>query len=129
MISLQSETLIPVSEAPKHLPSRPSGKRVHISAVYRWIVRGVKGVRLESLKIGGGTYTSLEALQRFADALTARASPTLRMPTPNCHAIERRRRWVASRLEIELELPPGHLADRGRAINAPAESAKRSPRP
>jgi len=45
---------------------RPNGKRVHISAVYRWVQRGIKGVRLEAIRIGGTTYTSREALQRFA---------------------------------------------------------------
>lgn len=64
MINLSSETLIPIREAPRHLPKRPNGKRIHISACYRWISRGVRGVRLESIKIGGSTYASTEALQR-----------------------------------------------------------------
>ena len=71
MIDIGEETLIPLREAPKHLPSRPNGKRIHISACYRWIGRGVRGVRLESIKIGGTTYTSKEALQRFADQSSA----------------------------------------------------------
>lgn len=70
MINISAETLIPLREAPKHLPPRPSGKRVHISVCYRWISRGVRGVHLESIKIGGSTYTSIEALQRFADRLS-----------------------------------------------------------
>ena len=73
MIDLTQEELVPVRDVPKHLPPRPTGKRVHISAVYRWLLRGIRGVRLESLKIGGTTYTSKEALQRFADQLS---SPT-----------------------------------------------------
>lgn len=67
MIDLSTEKLIPVREVPKLLPPRPTGKRVHVSAVYRWIQRGVRGVRLETITIGGTTYTSTEALQRFAD--------------------------------------------------------------
>ena len=70
MIDLNQEQLVRISDVPKHLPPRPTGKRVHISAVYRWLLRGIRGVRLESLKIGGTTYTSKEALQRFADRLT-----------------------------------------------------------
>lgn len=69
MIDLQLEKLIALREAPHHLPRRPNGKRVHISACYRWISRGVRGVRLESVQVGGTRYTSLEALQRFADGL------------------------------------------------------------
>jgi len=70
MIDLTQEELVPIRNVPKHLPPRPTGKRVHISAVYRWLLRGIRGIRLESLKIGGTTYTSKEALQRFADRLS-----------------------------------------------------------
>ena len=70
---ISTDTLIPLREAPRHLPPRPNGKRVHISACYRWISHGVRGVHLESIKIGGFTYTSVEALQRFADTLRSPA--------------------------------------------------------
>ena len=77
MIDIAQEDLVPIRDVPKHLPPRPTGKRVHISAVYRWTSRGLQGIRLESLKVGGTTYTSKEALQRFADRLS---SPT---PSPD----------------------------------------------
>ena len=67
MIDVAEETLVPIRDVPKRLPPRPGGRRIHISAVYRWIQRGVRGVRLEAVRIGGTTYTSLEALQRFAE--------------------------------------------------------------
>lgn len=63
-------------DVPRHLPVRPNGKRLHISAVYRWTMRGVQGVRLETVKVGGSTYTSREALQRFSERLTG--SPEVR---------------------------------------------------
>lgn len=44
MIEINQEKLIPLSEVPKRLPPRPSGRRVHVSAVYRWVQRGVRGV-------------------------------------------------------------------------------------
>lgn len=65
MINISTEHLIPIRDVPRHLPPRPTGRRVHISAVYRWIQRGVHGNRLESIKIGGMVYTSFEALMRF----------------------------------------------------------------
>jgi hypothetical protein len=77
MIDITQENLIPLREAPRHLPPRPNGKRMHISACYRWVSRGVRGVRLESIRIGGTTYTSKEALQRFGDRLTAGPSRRL----------------------------------------------------
>ena len=70
MIDIANEHLIPLREVPKCLPPRPTGRRIHISAVYRWMTRGLHGIRLETVKIGGTTYTSQEALQRFADELS-----------------------------------------------------------
>ena len=79
MIELTSEQLIPIRDVPKLLPKRPNGRRIHISAVYRWMQRGVRGVRLEWIKIGGTTYTSHEALQRFSERLSeAQAQPGTR---------------------------------------------------
>ena len=74
MIDVAVEQLLHVRMVPRLLPPRPNGRRVHISAVYRWMSRGVRGVRLESVKVGGSTYTSVEALQRFADQLTGSES-------------------------------------------------------
>ena len=107
MITLHTETLIPLRDAPKHLPPRPNGKRLHISACYRWIKRGVRGVFLESIRIGGTTYTSLEAIQRFADALTGGVPAIPARVTPPASA--RGNRNAARRLEIELGLRPGQL--------------------
>jgi len=64
------ETLIPVGDIPKMLPPRSTGKRVHISACYRWITRGIRGVRLEVVRVGGSMYTSREAVARFAAQLS-----------------------------------------------------------
>ena len=72
MIDIHQERIIPLSAVPRHLPKRTSGKKIHISAVYRWTSRGVRGIVLESIKIGGCTYTSLEALQRFSEHLTSK---------------------------------------------------------
>jgi hypothetical protein len=71
MIDIATEHLLALREVPGRLPPRPTGRRVHISAVYRWIQRGVRGTYLEAVRIGGTPYTSLEALQRFADHLSS----------------------------------------------------------
>lgn len=86
MIDLQHEQLVPIRMVPKLLPRHPNGKRLHISAVYRWMERGRKGVHLEWIKIGGRRYTSREALQRFSEACTeaeqgSRLEPNGRMTT------------------------------------------------
>jgi hypothetical protein len=60
MIDISNEFLLTISAAAKSLPSRP-----HISTVWRWIQRGVRGVKLETYLIGGRRFTSREALERF----------------------------------------------------------------
>lgn len=66
MIEIGTEELVSLRDVPKLLPAKGNGKRIHISAVYRWVQRGIKGIRLEVIRIGGTSYTSREALQRFA---------------------------------------------------------------
>ena len=70
MIDMNAESLIPLRDVPKLLPLRHGGKRIHLSAIYRWISRGIRGVRLDAIKVGGTTYTSSEAIQRFARGLS-----------------------------------------------------------
>lgn len=91
MIDISTEHLIPISDVPRRLPPRPTGRRVHISAVYRWIQRGVRGTCLESIKIGGTAYTSSEALQRFADGLSQ---------TPAAQALPPRRTTATRQKQI-----------------------------
>lgn len=106
MIALDKEQLILMRDAPKHVPPRPGGKRLHISACYRWITKGLGGVRLESIRLGGTTYTSVEALQRFAAALSAdREQPRVHV---HPRAV-RQARHVRRALEAELGLPPDSL--------------------
>ena len=68
---LSKETLIPVTRAAQFCPGRPAG-----STMCRWCIKGVKGVRLESLRIGGKRMTSGPAVKRFLAALNAE------IPTP-----------------------------------------------
>ena len=61
MINLSRETLIPLTQAAKLIP----GCGVHISTLHRWRLRGIRGVRLETILIGGKRFTSVEAIDRF----------------------------------------------------------------
>lgn len=69
MIDATNENLVALRDVPRCLPVRPNGRRLHVSAVYRWTLRGIKGIVLESIRIGGTTYTSREAIQRFSERL------------------------------------------------------------
>ncbi|QDV73804.1 DUF1580 domain-containing protein [Botrimarina mediterranea] len=67
--SLNGEQLVSLQEVPDYLPTR-RGKKVHITTIYRWVLKGVRGKVLESALLGGIRYTSLEALQRFLGTTT-----------------------------------------------------------
>lgn len=63
-IDVKREQTIPLSDVPNHLPRR-RGKKVHYSTVYRWVTKGSRGRVLDSVRVGGVRYTSIEALERF----------------------------------------------------------------
>lgn len=70
MIDLSTETVISFADAARRVPSFRTGKRTHVATLFRWAKHGVGGVKLESARLGGRTITSVEALQRFSDALS-----------------------------------------------------------
>jgi hypothetical protein len=68
MIDLRSEELVALAEAGRHVPGRP-----HLSTIFRWAQKGVRGgVRLETVVVGGRRFTSVEAICRFVAALSRR---------------------------------------------------------
>ena len=72
VFDFNEEGLLPIREVPSYLHSL-GGRRIHISSVYRWLLAGVDGRRLEAIKVGGQTYTSKAALARFAAAFPGEA--------------------------------------------------------
>ncbi|HOW71915.1 MAG TPA: DUF1580 domain-containing protein [Phycisphaerae bacterium] len=99
MIDILTEHLIPIRNVPHRLPPRPTGRRVHISAVYRWIQRGVRGVQLETIRIGGTSYTSIEALQRFAERQSR--APTADLVSQAHTTATRRRQIDSAKMAVE----------------------------
>lgn len=95
MIDVTSECLMTLSAAATRLPHRP-----HISTLHRWRLRGVGGVRLETCMIGGRRMTSLEAIERFVDAVTQQADEE-----PQQVRTPRQRQRAIERAEAELGLP------------------------
>ena len=100
-IDIENERVIPIREAPKHIPGRPN-----VSTAYRWMTDGVKvsgtneRVRLETVKVGGQRFTSIEAIQRFIARTTA-ASPGDSAPPPR--PTTRQREAAIRQAERELE--------------------------
>jgi len=90
MIDIETEHLATLNEARMWLPTTPD-----VSTLFRWCSRGVRGVRLESIQIGGRRCTSREALARFAEQLTAGTAEPPRRTT-------RQKRRAHKRAESEL---------------------------
>ena len=74
-INIHAEQLLTVSQAARSLPHLRGEKPVHSGTIARWIHRGVRGVRLEAVKLGRTLVTSREALQRFAERDSPKLSP------------------------------------------------------
>jgi hypothetical protein len=100
VIELQDEHLMTLAEAANLRPSGRNGRPTHVSTVYRWIAGGVRGVRLESIRLGGTLYTSREAVQRFAERLThgpTNAADAIQPPS----MVARRRSAVRAGQELD----------------------------
>jgi hypothetical protein len=90
-IDIEQETLVSLGEAARALPP-VNGRKPHISSLWRWARCGVRGVRLEYVRLGSKIATSKEALSRFVNALAAAdepivstqntSSPQMKRPSP-----------------------------------------------
>lgn len=70
-IDISREKIITLNEAARLVPT-VNGKRVHVSSVWRWALKGVGGVHLEYGRLGRRIVTSHEAMGRFMNALASK---------------------------------------------------------
>ena len=70
MIDRTRERLIPIGRVPEHEQLWPDGKAPHPETVARWARKGCRGVRLETVLVGGRRYSSAEAVDRFIRELS-----------------------------------------------------------
>lgn len=61
---IHREPLVSLADAAEWVRSR-SGRKTHVSTLYRWALRGCRGRKLETVLIGRERMTSREALNRF----------------------------------------------------------------
>jgi hypothetical protein len=90
MIDILVEETFSLTEATKRLPCRRKGVRPNVATLYRWAQTGCRGIRLETLCVGATRCTSMEALQRFFDALTAQAEHRPAPQSPRMTATRRK---------------------------------------
>src|SRR4051812_7397319 len=83
-----TETVLSLTEAASRLPRRRGSKKPHVATLYRWAQRGLRGVRLETIQVGGTLCTSSEALQRFFNRLSnAKRAPFTPSPSLDDRAV------------------------------------------
>lgn len=79
MIDYTTEEVVSLGTAAHRLPRCRGGRPVNPSTLWRWATRGLRGVRLETIRVGGSTCTSTEAVKRFLAALNG-DSVTTKLP-------------------------------------------------
>jgi hypothetical protein len=65
MIKFDSGKTLTLREAAALLPGSPNRSTMH-----RWAHRGIRGVRLATILVGGRRYTTREAIEEFIAALS-----------------------------------------------------------
>jgi hypothetical protein len=72
---LASDTdLIPVSKAGQFIPSRPSR-----ATVWRWVLKGIRGHRIETVFVGSRRYVTREAIAAWLAAINSQDQPPPRV--------------------------------------------------
>jgi len=104
-IDLQTEQIGSLTEAAKWCPPI-DGRRPHVSTLWRWCRKGLRGVQLEYVRLGHRVCTSKEALTRFAQRLVERDHDCSRLdpplsPPPTRPSDQRRQRDI-QRAEARL---------------------------
>ena len=94
-IDTTQETIISFSDARTAVPG--IDRRISLATLHRWRLNGVRGVKLETVLIGGLRYTSREAIVRFIAAQNADDTPAAPVITP----AQRRRQSESARQELE----------------------------
>jgi hypothetical protein len=91
-----TEQVLPFAQVARRLPSIRGGRAVNPATIWRWASHGVRGVKLETIQIGGTSCTSLDALRRFFARLDDKPeSPVVPAPTR-----DRRAEQVSAELDL-----------------------------
>lgn len=99
MIDLERERILTLAQAREYLPRR-RGAQPAATTVWRWIVKGSRGVTLDGLRTPSGWITSVEAIGRFLAALAALdRGEKLRDPADQVDAGRERQTWASDFLD------------------------------
>ena len=93
-IDVKTETLVHFPDARSEFHN---GRRASLASLHRWRLKGVRGVKLETVLICGLRYTSKEAIARFIAAQNADDVPAAPAITPT----QRRRQAQAAQRALQ----------------------------
>lgn len=108
MIDLKREKLLSLRDASRAVP-KIDGRKPHMSTLWRWCRKGVRGVRLEYVRLGHRVCTSSEALSRFAnnladvDARDYATAPPTKKSKPKLTRTDRQRVEAVAEANARLE--------------------------
>jgi hypothetical protein len=93
--------LIRLNDVPRlpWIPTRRAGSKLHASTVWRWCLRGVAGIKLQHVRVGGTICVTECWLQDFFVALADTQSHGQTSPKP----IQRTRDIAAAQLQLEKQ--------------------------
>jgi hypothetical protein len=97
MSEILHEQVLSLKEAARLPFLRRGGKPMAFSTIWRWSLKGCAGVRLETVRIGGRTATSIEAVERFIERLSSGTPAPITTSTPGQRT--RRQAKAEDRLE------------------------------
>jgi hypothetical protein len=103
-IDFLREKVINLHEAPEYLGHGRQGQRPHVSFLVRAIKTGIRGQKLEAVRLGGRWLTSVEALQRWCEAQTPSSPESTQKP-----ATKRHRRAASSQDHVDRLLDEAGL--------------------
>lgn len=71
MIDIVADELITLGQLAKKLPPI-QGARPNQSTIWRWVHKGIRGIRLDTVAVGGRTCTTWDAYLAWATAIADR---------------------------------------------------------
>ena len=89
-LDILSEDLLTIEQAAREVP-RPAGKKpLHYATAWRWAHRGLRGHKLETVRVGSQLMTSRERLHAFLRAIQApHSNATQAMVKPASRGLNR----------------------------------------
>lgn len=134
MINLQhlaEERPLNLQDAANYI-GRLTGQKPHLSTLWRWCLKGCKGVKLDSICIGSKRFVTVSAIERFIEARSQSESPPVAVPAavppaaePRVarHLARRREEIEAARRRLDELTNRGKSAARPGAPSTPNQSA------